>query len=286
MYNTLIITVTVKTMASIKIHILRCGRVRVDRSLPFKEKTLHPFPFTGLFRNPAHQLWLPVFTYLVEHPRGLVLADTGWHTDVRTDQLSHLGRLHYTINKADLPEGEAIHEQLALRGIKTRDLDYVMLSHLHSDHASGLKLVSDAKKILVSEPELAGATGRERIRYIPSMWEGVNLDTYRFGRSEYGPQKSSFDLFGDGSMQFVHTPGHTAGMASAVIQAGGRFVLLFFDTGYARKSWEHMIPPGTAVNRKQAMVSLAWIKTMSLKTNCVESLASHDSDVKPHTIEI
>lgn len=273
-------------MATIKIHVLHCGRVGVDRSLPFKEKTLHPFPFTGILRSRKYKLWLPVVACLVEHPKGLVLIDTGWHTDVRTDQVKHLGRFHYMINKADLPSGEAIHEQLGRMGIKTSDIDYVMLSHLHSDHASGLKLVGDAKRILVSEPEWINANGKDRIRYIPSMWDGVNLETYRFSPSEYGPRKSSFDLFGDGTMQFVHTPGHTEGLAAAMVQSKGRFVLMFSDGGYARKSWEQLIPPGTAVNQKQAMESLQWIKAMSMKKECVESLAAHDPEVMPHTIEL
>ena len=274
-------------MASlIKVHILHCGRVRVDRSLPFKEKTIHPAPFTGILRSPACQIWLPVSAYLIEHPRGLVLIDTGWHTDVRADQIKHLGRFHYMINKADLPAGQAIHEQLAQRGIKPGDLDFVVLSHLHSDHASGLKMVYDAKKILVSEPEWISANGREKIRYVPSMWEGLRVETYRFNSSEYGPQRSAYDLFGDGTIKFVHTPGHTAGVVCTLIQSHNRYVLLFADVGYARKSWQKMIPPGTAVNKKQALESLRWVRYMSQQSECLESLASHEADVKPHMIEL
>jgi N-acyl homoserine lactone hydrolase len=47
---------------SIKIHVLHCGRVRVDRALPFKEKTLHPMPWSGLFRSSEYQVWVPVAT--------------------------------------------------------------------------------------------------------------------------------------------------------------------------------------------------------------------------------
>ena len=269
---------------SIKIHVLQCGRVRVDRALPFREKTFHPAPFTGWFRKRRYQMWLPVSVYLIEHPKGLVLIDTGWHTDVRTDQIQHLGWFHYSINKADLPEGQAISEQLKQRGMKTGDVDFVVLSHLHSDHASGLKLVYDAKKILVSKEEWQSANGHQKIRYIPSMWQGVNVETYPFSPSEYGPQKASFDLFGDGSVQLIHTPGHTAGIVSALIQQNHRFALLFADVGYGRKSWEQGIPPGTAVNMKKAQESLEWVGMMSRKPDCVESLASHETSVTPHTI--
>lgn len=271
---------------SIKIHILHCGRVRVDRALPFKEKTWHPAPFTGWCRSTKYQIWLPVSAYLIEHPKGLILNDTGWHTDVRIDPVKHLGLFHYSLNKTDLPEGQAIDEQLAQRGIKPRDLDYVVLSHLHSDHASGLKLVIDAKNILVSELEWNAANHKNKIHYIQSMWSGVNIKTFKFHNSKHGPQNKSFDLFQDGSIQFVHCPGHTPGAAATLVRSNDKYVLLFADIGYARKSWEEMIPPGVSVHKKQAMKSLEWVRFISQQKDCIESLANHQADVSPHTIEL
>lgn len=233
-----------------------------------------------------YQIWLPVSAFLIKHPKGLVLVDTGWHTDVRIDQKKHLGWFHWCINKADLPPGEAIHEQLQQKGIKPNDLDFVVLSHLHSDHTSGLKLLGDAKKILVSEPEWRNANGKDKIRYVPSMWDGVTITTYQFSSSEFGPLGSAYDLFDDGAVVFVHTPGHTEGVVSTRVAANGKFVLLFADVGYGRKSWEQMIPPGTAVNEKQAMESLNWVRITSQEPGCIASLASHDSEVSPHTIDL
>ena len=39
------------------------------------------------FRSKQHQIKIPVSVYLIEHPKGLVLIDTGWHTDNRTHQI-------------------------------------------------------------------------------------------------------------------------------------------------------------------------------------------------------
>jgi len=114
----------------------------------------------------------------------------------------------------------------------------------------------------------------------------VDIRTYKFSPSDNGPQKASFDLFGDGSILFIHTPGHTAGIVSTLIQANGKAVLLYGDVGYARKSWEEMIPPGTAVNIKQAIESLKWVGYMSRQPMIIESLASHEAEVVPHTIEL
>ena len=267
----------------VRIHILHCGYVRVDSALPFSSGSLNPYAFTGIGRSLKHQVWLPVSVYLIEHPKGRVLIDTGWHTDVRKSQFRHLGLLHYLINKANLPEGQAIHEQLAKMGLKASDIDYVVLSHLHSDHASGLKHVCDAKKILVSDLEWQEAN-KHKIRYVPSMWDGVNVETYSFAPSEYGVENQSFDLFGDNSVVFVYSPGHTMGLASTIVQNNGKFVLLCSDVGYAEKSWKDMIMPGVMMNKEKTHASLKWVRNMSKKEECVKVLANHDSGIKPHTI--
>lgn len=71
-----------------------------------------------------------------------------------------------------------------------------------------------------------------------------------------------------------------------VKNAEGRFVLLFSDGGYARKSWEQMITSGIAADKEQQKKSLAWIREQSLDEHCVESLANHDPDIRPHVIEL
>ncbi|ALA44860.1 MULTISPECIES: N-acyl homoserine lactonase family protein [Paenibacillus] len=268
---------------TIKIHVLHCGQVQTDMALPFNQNTLNPIAFTGIFRSKKYQNKLPVSAYLIEHPKGLVLIDTGWHTDVRKDQRKYMGRIHYQINKAILPEGQAIDEQLQNLGVKIKNLDYVILSHLDIDHASGIKLVSKAKNILTSDIEWEAAP-KSKHRYLQHMWEGVPIRTFSFKPSEYGPQHQSFDLFGDESLIFVHTPGHSHGLSATIVKNNGKFVLLTSDTGYAKKSWEEMILQGVLVNKQQAIESLKWVKHMSNEPNCIEVIANHDPDIKPHTI--
>ncbi|WP_040948847.1 N-acyl homoserine lactonase family protein [Gorillibacterium massiliense] len=269
---------------SIKIHVLHTGQVQTDIALPFNNQpTINPIAYTGIFRSKKYQNKLPVSAYLIEHPKGLVLVDTGWHTDVRGNQRKYMGKIHYQINKAILPEGQAINEQLNSMGIKISDLDYVILSHLDIDHASGIKLVKEAKHILTSDIEWAAAK-KSPVRYLQHMWEGVDVKTFQMTSSEYGPMERSFDLFGDGSIICVHTPGHSKGMTATVVQREGKFVLLAADCGYAAKSWENMILQGVIVNKREAIESLQWVKEMAKDPRCIEALANHDTNVQPHTI--
>lgn len=270
-----------------KIHILHTGQVRVDEALPFggAMKTINPIAYTGIGRAKKHQMWLPVSAYLIEHEKRLVLIDTGWHTAMRKNQRKHLGTLHYKINKGSLPEGQAIHEQLATLGYQASDIDYLVLSHLHSDHADGLQHVKDAKRILVSEEEWYAAN-HDKLRYMPFMWEGVDMETFHFEATGIGPKGRSFDLFDDGSIVFVHTPGHAVGLSATILSNDTQFVLLASDVGYATKSWEQMILPGVMVNKMDVTQSLKWVQQQAAKPNCMEAIANHDVDIVPHMIEL
>lgn len=283
-------------MNTIKIHIMHTGKVRVSPALPFGGDC-NIIKASGITTPKRKWLWLPVSAYLVEHPKGLILIDCGWHREMSPDgvfdkkaQIRSLGsRLLYNINQGVVGKGEAVNEQLRRMGVKTHDLDYVLLTHLDCDHANGLRAVADAKRILVSRDEYEFARKKSlvnRIRYQPRWWNGVDMTLFDWNSTE-GPFNRSFDLFGDGSVSMVNIPGHSDGLCAVKITNGeGRFALLFSDGGYATKSWEEMITSGVAEDKAQQRKSLQWIRQQSMEPGCVESIANHDADVKPHIIEL
>jgi glyoxylase-like metal-dependent hydrolase (beta-lactamase superfamily II) len=269
----------------IKIHILHTGLVKVDKALPFHGLYRNPLAFTGLFRSEKNQVTLPVSSYLIEHPKGLLLIDTGWNKQVRTSNWKELG-LQVQINTGYLPAGWAIDERLKALGYTPEDLDYVLLSHLHCDHVSGLKHVAHAKKILVSEPEWRVAN-RLPLVYLPSEWRGVNVQTYQYENTGVGPTGETFDVFGDGSVLQVHTAGHATGMSATLVRgSNGKYVLLAADVGYANRSWEDMLTPGICTSRKAAITSLGWVRDMAHDPNCIEALANHDTHTDQHVITL
>ena len=72
----------------------------------------------------------------------------------------------------------------------------------------------------------------------------------------------------------------------SIIKASGITVLLFADGGYATKSWRDMITSGITLDKKMQRQSLQWIREQSMSPDCIESLATHDTEVQPHVIEI
>ena len=225
---------------------------------------------------------MPVSSYLIDHPKGLILIDTGWHEEMRVKQRKHLGRLAYSMFQGELPEGQSIAEQLHSLGINSKDIDLVILSHMHSDHVSGLRHVQDAKRIMTSELEWQAA--HRRLGYIKSMWQGIDVDTFSFTDIPYGPFNKGYDVFGDHSLYAVHTPGHSDGMVSFMIKMDHQWLLLASDVGYSSKSWMKMVLPGITTDRKAAYQSLRWLKEFAKQKDCRRIIVNHDPEVKPEVI--
>lgn len=279
-------------MSEIKIHILHTGSVCVSPYLPYGGEHCNIIKASGIFGKKSDRLWLPVSCYLIEHPKGKVLVDTGWHRDMSPNgvfdkkaQIKSLGSpILYLVNQGVLEKGAAINEQLNEMGIKTADLDYVVVTHLDCDHANGLEQVADAGNIMVAADEVKCAEKNSAVRYKKKWWAKVSFTEYQWNGNE-GPAEKSYDLFGDGSIMLINIPGHSDGQVAVKIRNNeGKYVLLFADGGYSAKSWKEMITSGISLDKKMQKKSLEWIRKQSLSKDCVESLANHDIDVVPHVI--
>ena len=284
-------------MSSIEIHVLHVGHVCVSPNLPFGGVDCSILKASGVFSPKSKRLWLPVSSYLIKCEYGNILFDCGWHRNMSPNgvfdkkaQIKSLGSIPlYLSNQGLIKKGEAIDEQLAKINIKPSDLDLVLLSHLDCDHANGLKLVKDAKEILVSNDELNFTKNNpivNKIRYNSKWWKDTKIKGFNWNGVE-GPFNKSYDVFGDGSIVMINIPGHSKGLCALKIKnSEDKFVLLVSDGGYSRKSWEELICPGISDDKKAQLKSLKWIKKESLDDKCVESLANHDGNVKPHVISL
>ena len=161
-------------MADIKIHVFHTGEVCVAPDLPFGGDKSNAIKASGIFGKKEDRLWLPVSAYLIEHPKGRFLVDTGWAREMSPDgefdkraQVKSLGSvILYEVNQGRIGLGECIDEQLLKLGIRDSDLDAVLLTHLDCDHANGLKQVKGAKKFMVAADELKFASrATNRVRY-------------------------------------------------------------------------------------------------------------------------
>jgi N-acyl homoserine lactone hydrolase len=198
-------------------------------------------------RTP-HEGWLklPVPVFLIEHPAaGLILVDTGLHASIAVDPKQNfgpiIGRLYSNIEMK--PEQTAA-AQLRARGIEAGDIKLVVMTHMHMDHASAISDFTAATYVL-GEGEWASFSARRPTfrGYVHSQgkhavdYREVVYDTRL--ASSYSTFGRSFDLFGDGSLRLVYTPGHSAGHQSLIARLRDRELLIAGDAIYFLDTLEH-----------------------------------------------
>jgi glyoxylase-like metal-dependent hydrolase (beta-lactamase superfamily II) len=258
----------------IKVHVLACGSTTVDEALPFSSRSRNPLAFTGLFRGKRHKIQVPVRAYLIEHPQGLVLIDTGWDEAIRTDARRYEGFANYFASPGMLPEGEGIRDQLAQLGYAIDDIDAVLMTHLDIDHAGGLQMVKNVPEIYCSEKEW-NAAQKTNPRYLKRLWKDVLMKTFR----------DQLDLY-DHTITSVAMPGHSAGMTAYRIGTMDRYLLIAGDAGYGRASYEDPDLPGVEWNRQAAMNSLKRLQKIASDPHCIDILMTHDTEEKQTAYEI
>lgn len=270
-------------MDKITIHIFHTGKVRVDRAIPLHER--NPLAVTGLFRSREKKMILPVSAYLIDHPKSKILIDTGWDTKYAAQRPKQRFGMVDKISAPILQLNEGIDSKLKAMGVRPKDIDHVFISHMDFDHASGLRLVKEAKDIRCSEEEWS-ACNKPSFRYIDT-WTGIcKVDTFSYRSSGIGPVGRSFDVFDDGTILLVHTPGHSHGLFSAMIRGKEDYIVLGNDAAYLPESFSSHKIPGFAVSRPLAEKALDWLIQCKKDPTCMGVFVNHDPTVSEQSLEI
>ena len=276
-----------------KLHVLRCGSIQVSDSVAFGGGVNLRNTARQLLTPEKDRVTLPVCCYLIEHPKGPILVDTGWCRDVSPDGVydpkavarllpPHLAAFY----RPSVGPGETAREQLAARGLRPEELACVILTHLDPDHVAGLRDLTGAGRILLPEDEYFWACRTVYKKRQPwNLWKDAPIERLFYRGSPLGPNRWAIDLFGDESVQLVNTPGHTDGQAAVIVRSGGRFVLLAADAAFSPRNWREDIVPGFGFDESFQRKSLAWLRQMEQEPGCVEILCSHDPASLPRTIE-
>jgi N-acyl homoserine lactone hydrolase len=190
----------------------------------------------------------PVPVYLAHHPSaGNILIDTGLHPSVARNPRDNLGRFSGRHYKVEV--GRDIVSQLRERGLAPSDIAIVVLTHLHEDHASGIEAFPDAQFVLSATEWEGATTGSFPLlrRYHPSHYDyAFEYHTVDFDGDlidSYGPFGRSFDLFGDGSVRLVYTPGHSPGHTSVILRLPRRDFVVVGDAAYDWRQFEGKAEP-------------------------------------------
>jgi N-acyl homoserine lactone hydrolase len=223
---------------------------------------------------------LPIYAFAIEHPDGVIVIDTGETS--RTSDPDYFPSWHpfyrYGLRVWVAPE-EEIGPQLRQLGIRAGDVQKVVMTHLHTDHAGGLHHFPH-DEILVSRADLEIASGaRGRLRGYPSnrfpRWFDPTI--VDLGAEPLGPFPQSLPLTRSGDVTIVPLHGHTPGQIGVVVEDGDHAVMIAGDSSYSEELMLRGIVDGVSPDEAVAQLTHERIRAFAAQTPTVY-LVAHDPE--------
>lgn len=239
----------------VRLYAFHCGGLNADMASydPFDPKVGTP-------------IYSPNFFYLVDHPEAKVLFDTG----IRSDYLDDADSVN-SMEIEFLPEHHT-DVLLAAAGVKPEDVDQVVMSHLHWDHAGGLSFFPHAD-VYVNRREL-------KFAFEPAVYQAVYYDRRDFDLPlKWKELDGEHDLFGDGSVVVFPTPGHTPGHQILLVRMEGGSILLLSDSAFEIEKMRRRILPTIIWSPDDIVASWDRIEELE-REHDAELICAHELDYK------
>jgi N-acyl homoserine lactone hydrolase len=200
--------------------------------------------------------------YLVKHRQGWLLWDTGLGDAVASmpeGQKSNAGVWHMK---------KTLASQLDEIGVKPSDVRYLALSHSHGDHVGNVKLFPQAT-LLVQKAEYD--------------WPDPS-GTPRFPKEMKATKaEGDHDVFGDGSVLLISTPGHSPGHQCLLVKLTRTgAVLLTGDAVHTQANWDNKRTPVQNFNPAQSAAALDRMAAVLKEHNAQLWIGHEPTEVAKH----
>ncbi len=207
----------------------------------------------GQFHSPgaalgmaAETVAVPVPFYVIEHPDGVAVFDTGYPEALLDPDDEYRQALRAQGLDVSFAREETVGPALERLDIDPARVRYVVCSHLHFDHAGGLHQLRNAKLVVQRDEWSAGHDRELRGRYaLPRRFFDLGHDLMLVD--------GEHDLFGDGSVMMIPSPGHTPGHQSLRVRSEQGDHILVGDACYTCEVVDSRVFPEfsdhTAMNR-------------------------------------
>jgi N-acyl homoserine lactone hydrolase len=208
-------------------------------------------------KNVGRNIEFSSTCWLIKHGREWLLWDTGVPEATLNDPRgwSTLPKLIvYHLDKS-------LTDQLAAIGLKPADIGRVAISHTHGDHIGNMALFPHSTVVMQ----------RAEYSWIHSP-NGSNDNVNQLmalARKLFGtPQKlllidGDTDVFGDGSVTLVSTPGHTPGHQSLLVHLkNSGFIVLSGDVVHLEENFEDNIVPSLNTNKAESIASMDKVRRL------------------------
>src|SRR5215471_13831548 len=196
--------------------------------------------FSDTYAYNGLKVQLVFSCYLIKHGDDYMVWDTGFGKGAG----------------ATAPK-ETIVEQLAKAGVKTENVKYVGISHYHGDHVGQVDLFPKST-LLIGKGDWEVVTDPAKKS---ALVNPVTFTPWITGGAKVEPVAADQDVFGDGTVIMLNTPGHTPGHHSLLVklQEKGN-VVISGDAAHFRENFESDGVPAFNFDRAQTVASLERLK--------------------------
>jgi glyoxylase-like metal-dependent hydrolase (beta-lactamase superfamily II) len=257
-------------MVAADIHVLDRGRLRMDANFRAEGAVVA----TAAEPNPdlAFEA-IPVYNLLIEHPEATILVDTGSHHDAADGHWPP--ELYAAFPHEDAAE-RRLDDCLAEVGFGVADVDCVVQTHLHLDHAGGLEFFGGTDTpIYVHEAELPHAYYAAKTDEAGDGYLAADFDHDLNWTVVHGERTQYFE-----DVEFLHLPGHTPGQMGLVVEHDDAGTLAFAsDHLETARNYREEVPPGPGLlwGRTEWFESLWKLKDLVRRRDATV-IYGHDSD--------
>ncbi len=279
--------------ATVRVHPILTGELRAPRA--YTDRPVGPLAApriaAQLLGPRARWDWLPVPAFLVEHPSiGAVLIDTGLHPSCATDVTGNMGRAARLLHRVRMEHDQALRFQLPVRGVEPDDVRVVIMTHLHIDHASAVSEFPQATFVVDRREWAAAARGGTLRGYHPRQFDHAfdwrTLDYDAEPVASFSAFARSLDLFGDGSVRLLSTPGHTPGHQSVVLRTGSGEVLIVGDAAHTERELGGHATPLVTHDEHLHRRSLGEMRHYLEQTPDAVAIPGHDRELWPNLMPV
>jgi N-acyl homoserine lactone hydrolase len=253
-------------MSGLRLYMFECGTLKCK---------LHNIKMNQGLNEPYE---IPVPWFFIQHPKGNIVIDGGNAAECVSDPHGHWGPVA-DVYLPVMTEEQCCLNELARLKIDPGSVSYVLFSHLHIDHTGAAGHFPEALHV-VQRTEYEYAFAPDWFAAGAYIRKDFDRPGLRWHFLE-GTATDHYDLFGDGTVKIIFTPGHAPGHQSFLInlpKSGA--ILLTVDAAYTLGHWEEKALPGFLASTVDTVRSVRKLHQVARQTGAM-IVTGHDPDAWP-----